>query len=154
MTNNQRDSLLMAVAMALLLFSLWVISSSCSSAVNLKKAERQIKKAEQKGATWSTDSTFKWIKLKSDPIKVKFESKPIVHNDTIYFSKDRVTTKVLIHHDTIQAETDCPETVKEIKVPVTVYKTIKAKIPITWQDFIIGLIIAFLVGYALKWIKG
>lgn len=136
-----------------------LLLSSCSGAQLLKKAERLIRKAEQKGAKWSYDTTFQMVKLKTDPIKVQFTPKPLIFNDTIVF-RDTITnvvTKVLVREKTVAAATDCPPQEKIVKVPVTVIKTIKAKIPITWWDYIIGLIIAFAVGFVVRmfwpWIR-
>lgn len=139
-------------------FVLILLLSSCSSAVHLKKAERQIKKAEQKGATWKSDTTFKVIQLKTDPVKVQFEPKPLIFNDTIYFrdTVTRVETKVIVkQNETVLASTNCPETIKYVKVPITVHRTIKAKIPITWWDLIVAVIIALGVGYVIRmlWVK-
>jgi hypothetical protein len=132
---------------------IFLVLTGCSSSYHLKKAERQIKRAEAKGAKWKIDTVFSTVSLKVQPLKVQFTPKPLIYKDTIYFEKEKVVTKVFTKEGkTIYVETDCPERIIERKVPVTVVKTIEAKIPITWGKFILWVFIAFVLGAVLMYL--
>jgi hypothetical protein len=104
-------------------------------------------KAIAKGADVKTDTIFKEIVLKVPGVKVEFIPKPLVVNDTLYFEKDRVITKVLVKNmpgktNTVYVTTDCPDTRIESKVPVTVNQKITAKKGIGWE----WLLICYIAG--------
>jgi hypothetical protein len=107
-------------------------------------------KALQKGGKSSTDTTYTLTKLKIEGIKVRFIPKPIFPNaDTIYFEKEKVTTKVLLRHDSIFVETNCPDTVFQFKTH-TITKTVTAVkgswMTIKWWYLLIALCVGLLIG--------
>jgi hypothetical protein len=103
-----------------------LLLTSCGPAFHVKRYNHHMAKALQKGAKVGTDTTYTLTKLKVEGIKVRFIPKPIFPNgDTIYFEKEKVTTKVLLKHDSIFVETNCPDTVYQFKTH-TVTKTVTA----------------------------
>jgi DNA repair photolyase len=103
-----------------------LLLTGCGSAFHVKQYERHLRKAIEKGAKVNVDTTYTLTKLKVEGIKVRFIPKPIFPNgDTIYFEKERVLTKVLLKHDSIFVETNCPDTVYQFKTH-TITKTVTA----------------------------
>jgi hypothetical protein len=126
---------------------LLLILSSCGPGFHVKRAKMHTLKAIAKGADVKTDTIFKEIVLKVPGVKVEFIPKPLVVNDTLYFEKDRVITKVLVKNmpgktNTVYVTTDCPDTRIESKVPVTVNQKITAKKGIGWE----WLLICYIAG--------
>lgn len=126
---------------------LMILLSGCNAGYYLKRAKRNLLIAESKGANIKADTVFKEILLKVPAVKVEFTPKPLVVNDTMFFERDRVVTKVLIKNipgktNTVYVKTDCPETRIETKVPVTVNQKITAKKGIGWE----WLLICYIAG--------
>lgn len=145
------------------LLSLLIILSSCSPAWHLQRVQHHIKKAEEKGAVIKSDTTYKVLKFDLRGAKTSFNLGPtilhrkdgVVNNlilkDTIIY-KDRIKTE--IRDNTIFVE--CPDEVKEVKVPVAVDNTITAGYT-KWQygtaiagGIIFGLVIGFILGKIIK----
>ena len=124
-----------------------LILTSCGPAYHLKRAEKHVKKAIEKGAKVGADTTYTFRELKIPGIKVQFEPKPITHNDTVYFAKNKVVTKVLLKHDSIFVETQCPDTVIQVKEK-TVTKTVTAvqKSWLKWWYLLIALAVGLVLG--------
>ena len=138
---NRMSKIIFCLLIALLL-------TSCGPAYNLKRSEIQLQKAIRKGAKVSTDSTIKITNLKLAGVKVEFKPKGFILNDTIYFAKEKVTTKVFLKQDSIFVETQCPDTVFSIKEK-TVYRTITAtkkvgRVPWYYWLLVAGLSLAVL----------
>jgi hypothetical protein len=126
---------------------LLLILSSCGSGFHVKRAKYHLMKAELKGASVKQDTVFKEIVLKVPGVKVEFIPKPLVVNDTLYFERDRVITKVLVKNvpgktSTVYVTTDCPDARIESKVPVTINQKITAKKGIGWE----WLLICYIAG--------
>jgi hypothetical protein len=127
----------------LLYIILLLLLASCGQRFHVKRAKHHMDKALQKGAHIGTDSTFIERKIKIEGVKVRFIPKPIFPNqDTIYFEKQKVVTKVLLRHDSIFVETNCPDTVFHFKER-TITKTITA-INKSWLKWWMLLIAAML----------
>jgi hypothetical protein len=134
---------------------LLLILSSCGAGFHVKRAQVHTLKAIAKGADVKQDTVFKEIVLKVPGVKVEFIPKPLVVNDTLYFERDRVITKVLVKNipgktNTVYVTTDCPDARIESKVPVTVNQKITAKKGISWQSVTLYIIIAFIAGVIFK----
>jgi hypothetical protein len=134
---------------------LLLILSSCGSGFHVKRAKMHTLKAIAKGASISHDTVFKEIVLKVPGVKVEFIPKPLIVNDTLYFERDRVITKVLVKNvpgktNTVYVTTDCPDVRIESKVPVTVNQKITAKKGISWQTVTLSIITAFVLGFLTK----
>lgn len=132
-----------------------LLLSSCSAGWHLKRAKLHLMKAEALGANVKQDTVFKEILLKVPPVKVAFIPKPLVVNDTMYFERDNVITKVLVKNipgktNTVYVKTDCPETRIESKIPVAVNQNITAKKGPGWQSVLLYIILAFIAGFLTK----
>lgn len=132
-----------------------LLLSSCSAGWHLQQAKKHLAKAELKGASVKSDTVFKEILLKSPSVKVEFIPKPLIVNDTMYFEREHVVTKVLVKNipgktNTVYVKTDCPETRIESRVPVVVNKTITAKKGISWHSVTLYIILAFIAGVIFK----
>jgi hypothetical protein len=131
------------------------ILSGCGAGFHVKRAKYHLMKAEMKGASVKQDTVFKEIVLKVPGVKVEFIPKPLVVNDTLYFEKDRVITKVLVKNipgktNTVYVKTECPDARIESKVPVTVNTKITAKAGINWKTLALSVILAFILGFLTK----
>jgi hypothetical protein len=132
-----------------------LLITSCGPGFHVKRAKYHLMKAEMKGASVKQDTVFKEIVLKVPGVKVEFIPKPLVVNDTLYFERDRVVTKVLVKNvpgktNTVYVTTDCPDARIESKVPITVNQKITAKKGISWQSLLLYIIIAFIAGVVFK----
>jgi hypothetical protein len=130
-----------------LLIIIIITLSSCSAGYHLKRSKRHLLIAESKGANIKQDTVFKEIVLKVPGVKVEFTPKPLIVNDTLYFERDRVITKVLVKNvpgktNTVYVTTDCPDARIESKVPITVNQKITAKKGIGWE----WLLICYIAG--------
>jgi hypothetical protein len=126
---------------------LLLILTSCGSGFHVKRAQMHTLKAIAKGADLKVDTVFKEIILKVPGVKVEFIPKPLIVNDTLYFERDRVITKVLVKNipgktNTVYVTTDCPDARIESKVPVTVNQKITARAGIGWH----WLLICYIAG--------
>jgi len=113
---------------------------SCGPGYYLKRSKANEKKAEQLGAKIEADTVYKNMKLKVAGQSVKFEPQIVrIHDSSVplVFTKDSIVTKVLIRHDSIFAETKCPDKVVTIKVPYTVTKTISAPSKLPWWVYVV-----------------
>jgi hypothetical protein len=125
-----------------------LLLTSCGASFHVKRYEHHMRKALQKGAKSSTDTTYTLTKLKVEGINVRFIPKPIFPNgDTIYFEKEKVVTKVLLRHDSIFVETNCPDTVYHFKER-TITKTVTAinSSWLKWWYLLIALAVGLIVG--------
>jgi hypothetical protein len=125
-----------------------LLLTSCGSSFHVKRAKWHMMKAESMGVDISRDTVVKEVKLKIDGINVRFIPKPIFPNgDTIYFEKERVVTKVLLRHDSIFVETNCPDTVYHFKER-TITKTVTAinSSWLKWWYLLIALAVGLIVG--------
>jgi hypothetical protein len=126
----------------LLYIILLLLLASCGQRFHVKRAEFHLRKAQEKGAQVNIDTLVKINKITLKGLKVEFTPKPITLNDTIYFSKEKVVTKVVLKHDSIFVETNCPDTVFHFKER-TITKTITA-INKSWLKWWMLLIAAML----------
>jgi hypothetical protein len=124
----------------LLYIILLLLLASCGQRFHVKRAEFHLRKAQEKGAQVNIDTLVKINKITLKGLKVEFTPKPITLNDTIYFSKEKVVTKVVLKHDSIFVETNCPDTVFHFKTH-TITKTVTA-VKSTWLKWWMLLIAA------------
>ncbi len=127
---------------------LLLILSSCSATNLLKRADRLIKKAELKGATWSADTVYKEVIVHVPELKV--DTVVAFTYDTITIVKDNIITKVKIDERTKKIYITTEQEAKKVyvRVPYTVTRTIKAGYT-GWQ-VIGGSLFAFVVGAILS----
>ena len=130
--------------------ALWITISSCGPAKKLRRANRLIDQAVTAGATVKTDTVF--VTRTVTVPETHFDTVLSVQNftDTITVEKDNVVTRVKINTVTkeVFVSTKCPERIKEVKVPVQVFKTISAgytKWRVTWMTGL-GLLLGFIAG--------
>lgn len=122
----------MRIALLIISISLF----SCSPNWHLKRAIR-------KGAMVTSDTVYKTVEVIRPEIKIDTLFQRVNFNDTIFFTKEKVVTKVKINTEekTVYIETECPPDTVRIEVPVAVNTVIKAKRNI-WP----WLIVAFVLG--------
>lgn len=130
-----------------------LVVAGCGPASKLRRAERLIAKAELQGAKWHIDTVFKIV-----PVTTKLvERDTVVLNapgDTIVITKDKLRVKLKVMRDSIYVNGEClPDTIKVI-VPVQVTKTIEAPKGITWWEAVLGIILAFVIGYVVRLLTG
>lgn len=132
---------------ALVAISAWMTGCADKATRQLRRAERLIKKAEQNGAVWKTDTVF----LDKEVITEKLVTDTLTEftTDTIRITKDRIVTVVKVSPKTIYVRSEClPDTIR-IKVPVTVTKILHApesKYSMKWWWLIIVACIFTLFG--------
>jgi hypothetical protein len=131
----------------LLYIILLLLLASCGQRFHVKRAEFHLRKAQEKGAQVNLDTVVKINQITLKGVKVEFIPKPITLNDTIYFSKEKVTTKVVLKHDSIFVETNCPDTVFHFKER-TITKTVTAvkSTWLRWWYLLIALAVGLVVG--------
>jgi len=142
---------------AIICFSL----SGCGAAWHIKRAEKHIAKAEEKGAKWRNetrmDTVYKdtAVYIAGVEMDSSFDLSGSPTPDTIVITKDNIITKVVVN--TVKGKAyvktvKVPET-KYVRVPVIVNRnitrTLKAGIT-NWQ--VVGLcsfffVLAFMLGY-------
>lgn len=118
----------------LLLISLSIFS--CSPNWHLKRAI-------SKGAMVTSDTVYQTVEVIRPEIRIDTLFQQVNFNDTIFFTKEKVVTKVKINTEekTVYIETECPADTVRIEVPVAVNTVIKSKRTI-WP----WLIVAFVLG--------
>jgi len=123
--------------------------TACGPAAKLRRAKRLIAQAEAQGATWSVDTVFA---ITTVPIK-SVEHDTVVYNvpgDTIVIIRDKLRVKLKVMRDSIYVKGEClPDTIKVI-VPVQVNKTIECPRGIRWWEAVLGVLLAFVLGYAIR----
>lgn len=119
---------------------LLLILAGCGANYHLRRAEKHIRKAEQLGAKWHSDTIYYRVPVITPEIAhdTTFLYKP---SDTVVIKKDRLTVKYVAVRDSVYIEGKCESDTVEVEVPVTVTKTIEAK-PFPW----IWLLVAFVGG--------
>jgi hypothetical protein len=109
-----------------IILSLALILSSCGPNFYLRKAERNLKKAIDKGAVITADTVFieKQVFIPEVKTDTVFESQ---EGDTVVIQKDRLKIKyVNLPGEKVYIEGKCESDTVFIKTPVAVTKTIKA----------------------------
>lgn len=129
---------------SIILLTLFLLS--CGPASKLRRAERLISKAEEKGATWRVDTVYKEVPLIVSQVKkdTVFESLP---GDTVVIEKERLRVKyVKLPGDSVFIEGECKADTVYKEVPVTVTKTIEAKGGINWYWLVVVALAGLLIG--------
>lgn len=123
-----------------------VILTSCGASYYLKRAEVNIRKAEQLGAKVTQDTVYKTVEVPE--VKIDTLVEKVNFLDTIYVTKNRVVTKVKIDvkDSTVYVETKCPPV--KLEVPVAVNRDIKAGY--TLFNVITYSLLALGLGYLIK----
>jgi len=119
-----------------------IMISSCSPAGMLKRAGRLIKKAEQRGAKWGSDTIYIDREVITKEVKLDTLIKQVDFRDTMTVVKDRIVTKVKVDvkEKTVYVDSKCKSDTVKIHVPVEVTKTIQAGIS-TWDVIKLSLLI-------------
>jgi hypothetical protein len=130
-------------------FILLLLLSSCGPTFYLKRAERDLKKAEQLGAKVKSDTVWKEKIVYVPEYKTDTLIKRVDFRDTITLETTKVLTKVKVNTVTkeVYIESKCKSDTVKIRVPFTVTKEIKSGHS-TW-DLIILSIVVLLVGAVL-----
>lgn len=121
-----------------------LILCSCGPTNKLKRAERLIRKAELAGAVWHVDTVYKEVPFYVDSVRIDsiFVAKV---GDTVVIEKERLKLKyVRLAGDSVYIEAKCEADTVYQTVPVTVTKTIEAKVN-WWKYFLMGVGGALLV---------
>lgn len=99
---------------------------SCGPNYYLRRAERNLKKAEMLGAQIGSDTIYKYVNVYVPDVKkdTVFTSKP---GDTIYISKDRLRIKyVNLPGDSVFIKGECKDSIITVKHPIVINRTIKS----------------------------
>lgn len=122
--------------------------TGCGPGFYLRKAERALKKAEQLGATTTSDTVFILKEVIVPETHFDTVLRVVNFHDTITVEKDRIVTRVKINTVTkeIFVSTKCPEDTVKIKVPVNVYRTIQARGWLRWWHILIAFIVGVVLG--------
>lgn len=131
--------------------------SSCGSAYYLKRAQKNLEKAQEKGATWSRDTVYMPVEIVRPETRVDTLVKwAEAIRDTIRVTKDRTVTKVLIKPgEPVYVSTYVPADTVVKEIPTYITNTIEAKKSRpTWWDFIVGLLIAIVLTYIIARLTG
>lgn len=140
--------LFMALVAALLL-------SGCKAGYHLKRAKHHIRKAEEKGATWSRDTIYKQIEV----IRPEIRTDTILQTkvgDTVRIIKERLKlVYVRLPGDSVYIEGECESDTVRVEVPVTVTNTIKAPPDKVrwWMWLLIGIGAGVLVAAILRMVR-
>lgn len=129
-----------------------LLLASCGPAGKLRRAEKLIKKAEEQGAVWASDTiTVKVpVVLTQTRLDSIFVSKP---GDTVVLKEDRLEVRfVRLPGDSVFIEGECKADTVYKEVPVTVTNVIKApdkgfKI---WHALVLGFIIGLIFVIVLR----
>lgn len=137
------------ILLLLLATSCSIFSPENKAMRKLRKAEKLIKQAEQLGSKWSQDTVYKEIPFIVDSVRVDsvFVAK---QGDTVVIEKERLKLRyVKLPGDSVFIEAECKADTVYKSVPVSVTKTIEAKIN-WWLYFGIGfgacLLLVIVVG--------
>lgn len=134
---------------------LFLILCGCSAAHKLKRAEKLIAKAEEKGAKWHVDTITVEVPVFVPQTRVDsvIVSEP---GDTVVITKDRLKLKyVRLQGDTVFIAAECAADTIYKQVPVTVVKTIKAKGGIKWWWLLVAAAAGMILGrFVIKTLLG
>jgi hypothetical protein len=125
--------------------------TSCSS-MKLRRAERLIKKAEQLGATWRTDTVtiehpFFLPEIRRDTTVI------IKPGDTVVIEKERLRVQLVrAPGDTVYVEAVCAADTVYKEVPVAVTKTIEARCRWTLGTVVLWALIMLVAGVVIGFI--
>lgn len=123
-----------------------ILLASCSPASKLRRAEKLIKKAQEQGATWESDTVFREIPVFVERVALDTLFVPKV-GDTVVLTKDKLTLKyVKMAGDTVFISGECEADTVKIEVPVTVTKEITAECRIKWWHVLIGFVVGAILG--------
>lgn len=127
----------------------------CGASRDLKRAKQLIKRAEQKGALVSRDTT--WSKIKFTAPAVSFETtvtQPDWSRPLVIKGKDSVRIEVRripatpTAPEKVYIKADCPEQEVEKEIPIAIDTTISAGYTL-WEMIVLG-VFAFVVGYGAR----
>ena len=130
-------------------FSILILLASCGPAAKLRRAEKLIKKAEEQGAVWHTDTVYQMTPVEIESVRVDsvFVAKP---GDTVTIEKERLKVKyVRLPGDSVFIEGECEADTIYKAVPVVVNRKLEAKGGHKWWWLLIaaagGMILASLL---------
>jgi len=132
-----------------------ILLTSCGPAAYLKRAERSIAKAKEKGAKVKTDTTFHTFKIEGakgqfdlgDIIlqrKDNVHERPILKDTVIY--KDRIRTEIKDNKIFVE----CPDEEKEVPVAVTTEISAGYTVWDLIKIALFGAVVGFLLGKVIK----
>jgi len=113
---------------------LLIILTSCGPAYYLKRAERNLKKAEMLGAKITPDTVYATRSIIVPEYKVDTVFKQVEFTDTLRLETTKVLTKVKVNYQDrmVYVNSICKADTVIKRIPITVTKTIEAKAGIPW----------------------
>lgn len=128
-----------------------ILLSSCGANFHLRKAERQLRKAQIKGAVINADTIFKSVPIITDRFVHDTVVQRLVNTDTLTI--DHIRYRIKLKYDTITrtefVQVECkPDTIVR-EVPVQITRTITAEKGVDWGLGIIFFVIAISLLLAL-----
>jgi hypothetical protein len=111
-----------------------MLLTSCGPAYYLKRAERNIKKAEMLGAKITPDTVYVTRNIIVPEYQTDTVFERVEFTDTFRLETTKVLTKVKVNYQdrTVYVKSICKADTIIKRVPVTVTKTIEAKAGIPW----------------------
>jgi len=129
--------------------------SSCGASHYLKKAERSIAKAKEKGAVVKTDTTFHTFKIEG--AKGQFDLGDIVLNRKDNIHERPILKDTVIYKDRIRTEikdnkifVECPDEEKEVPVAVTTEISAGYTVWDLIKMALFGAVVGFILGKVIK----
>lgn len=117
------------------------VMTSCGAAYHLKRAEKHLKKAEQLGAKVTADTIYQDREVITEKIEIDTVIKA-THGDTVVIHKEKLRIKyVQLPGEKVYIQGECDSDTIRIKVPVTVYREIKAKGGIPWWWLLVAAVV-------------
>lgn len=135
----------------ILAFVFAILLSSCGANFHLRKAERQLRKAQIKGAVIKADTIFKSVPIITDRFVHDTVVQRLVNTDTLTI--DHVRYRIKLKYDTLTlteyVQVECkPDTIVR-EVPVQITRTVTAEKGVNWGLAIIFFVIAISLLLAL-----
>lgn len=126
---------------SLLLLAIMIISLialvSCGPNYYLKRAERNLKKAEQLGAKITPDTVYieRNIFIPEVSKDTIFQA---IKGDTVFIHKDRLSIRYIkLQGDSVFIRGQCRDSIIKIKEPVYINKTITAECGLPWWVYVV-----------------
>lgn len=123
---------------------------SCGPGYYIRKAERNIEKAEKLGATWHRDTA--WVAIEIPVPVVRIDTTVITNpGDTVVLERERLRVQIIRKIDTLRVEAECRADTIEVEVPVYITNEITApEKPFPWMWLFIAVTALALTGAIWK----
>lgn len=128
------------------LLAIILILSGCGPASKLRRAEKLIKKAEEQGGVWSSDTV--WVERQVFVPEIRVDSITILKpGDSVVIFKDRLEVKIKrLAGDTVFIDAKCDTVTITERIPVVVNKEIEVRGRLRWYHLVGWSLLALIIG--------